>query len=121
MVPRFGRSIPEMSLILTEVTDFIVVTHDHLLGDLDQPTMSSASDIAFARAALDNCWGFVNGTVRPIFRPREHQRVMYNGHKRVHGLKFNSVVTQDGFIVNLFDPVGVFLFLNELHGPPIFL
>ena len=26
-------------------------------------------------AALDNCWDFIDGTVRPICRPQEHQRV----------------------------------------------
>ena len=53
-------------------------------------------------AALDNCWGFVDGTVRLISRPGEHQRVIYNGHKRVHGLKFQSVVAPNGLIANLY-------------------
>ena len=29
---------------------------------------------------------------------------MHNGHKRVHGIKFQSVVTPDGLIANLFPP-----------------
>ncbi|KAL9977147.1 hypothetical protein ACROYT_G014520 [Oculina patagonica] len=33
----------------------------------------------------------MDGTVRPIARPGERQRVLYNGHKRVHALKFQSV------------------------------
>ena len=37
MVPRFGRSVPELSLILAEVTDHVVNTQGHLLQDLDQP------------------------------------------------------------------------------------
>ena len=51
-------------------------------------------------AALRNCFGFVDGTVRPIPRPGENQRVVYNGHKRVHGLKFQSVVII--IIINLY-------------------
>lgn len=96
MIPRFGRSIPELSLILSEVTEFIVSTHGHLLQDMDQPWLRAAQLELFALvisqkgAALDNCWGFVDGMVRPICCPGEHQRVMYNGHKRVHGLKFQS-------------------------------
>ena len=39
-------------------------------------------------AALNNCFGFVDGT---ICRPGEHQRMVYNGHKRVHALKFQAV------------------------------
>ena len=47
----------------------------------------------------------MDGTVRPICRPKQHQRAVYNGHKRVHALKFQSVVTPNGLIANLFGPV----------------
>ena len=43
-------------------------------------------------APLDNCWRFVDGAVRAISRPGIHQRVLYNGHKRYHALKFQSFV-----------------------------
>jgi len=56
-------------------------------------------------AALDICWGFVDGTVRAICRPKVNQRVVYNGHKRVHSLKFQSVVAPNGLIANLLGPV----------------
>ena len=56
-------------------------------------------------AALDFCWGFVDGTVRPVCRPRENQRILYNGHKRVHAIKFQSIVTPNGLISNLFGPI----------------
>ena len=35
IVPRVGRLIPEMNLILAGVTDFIAETHGHLLRNLD--------------------------------------------------------------------------------------
>ena len=112
MIPRFGRSVPELSLILHEVSNFIYTNHGYLLIDLDQPWLNSNHLENFARAvyekgaALENCWGFVDGTVRPICRPGENQRVMYNGHKRVHALKFQSVVAPNGLIANLYGPVG---------------
>ena len=56
-------------------------------------------------AALDNCWGFVDGTVRPISRQKQQQRAVYAGHKRVHALKFQSVVTPNGLLATLFGPV----------------
>ena len=46
--------------------------------------------------------------VRPLCRPGEHQRVIYNGHKRVHALKFQCVALPNGLIGNLFGPVGKF-------------
>ena len=57
-------------------------------------------------AALRNCWGFVNGTVRLICRPNERiQKTLYNRHKRVHVLKFQSVVAAKRLIANLYGPV----------------
>ena len=35
-------------------------------------------------------------------------RVIYNGHKRVHALKFQCVALPNGLIGNLFGPVGKF-------------
>ena len=55
---------------------------------------------------LSNCFGFIDGTVRPICRPRENQRIVYNGHKRVHALKFQSVALPNGLIANMYGPVG---------------
>ena len=57
-------------------------------------------------APLDNCFGFIDGTVRPIARPGLNQRVLYNGHKRVHSLKFQAVAIPNGLIANLHGPVG---------------
>ena len=57
-------------------------------------------------AVLDNCFGFVDDTVRPICRPNTNQRIVYNGHKRVHSLKFQSIAIPNGLISNLYGPVG---------------
>ena len=62
--------------------------------------------IAAHGSALDNCLGFVDGTVRPIYRPAEHPRAIYNGHKRVHALKFQCVALPNGLIGYLYGPVG---------------
>ena len=34
------------------------------------------------------------------------QRIVFNGHKRVHGLKFQSIALPNGLIGNIFGPVG---------------
>ena len=47
---------------------------------------------------------FIDGTVRAISRPIIGQRLMFNRHKRVHALKFQSVVTLNGLIANLHGP-----------------
>ena len=55
--------------------------------------------------AIYNCFGFVDGTVRPVSRPRKNQRVLYNGHKKVHAIKFQSLAVPNGLIANLYGPV----------------
>ena len=83
----------------------------HLLTDLDQPWLSpqdlktSAGSIYNSGAALENSWGFFDGTVRPICISGRNQRVVYNGHKRVHALNFQSVAAPNGLIANLYGPV----------------
>ena len=56
-------------------------------------------------APLENYCGFVDKTVRPIYRPIENQRIVYNGHKKVHTIKFQSLVAPSGLMANLFGPV----------------
>ena len=93
------------------MTDLIFNQFNHLLRDLDQPWLAPACLQRYANAvhakgaALDSCWGFIDGTVRPICRPKRNQRVVYKGHKRVYALKFQSVVAPNGMIANLFGPV----------------
>lgn len=40
-------------------------------------------------------------------RPNQQQRIVYNGNKRVHSLKFQSVALPNGLIGNMFGPVGM--------------
>ena len=56
-------------------------------------------------AALENCWRFIDGTVWPVCRPGENQRAIYNGHKRVHPIKFQSVALPNGLVGHLYGPV----------------
>ena len=56
-------------------------------------------------APLENCWGLIDGTVRPLCKPDENQRILYTGHKWVHGIKFQYVVGPNRLIASLFGPV----------------
>jgi hypothetical protein len=53
---------------------------------------------------LPNIWGFIDGTIRRTCRPVRYQEAMYTRYKRCHGLKFQSVVTPDGFVAHLSGP-----------------
>ena len=113
MMYRFGRSVPEMSMIVNQVIDYIYETHGHLVTEWNNQLLhpvalqSYADAIHRNGAALDNCFGFVDGTVRSICRPTKHQRVVYNGHKRVHSIKFQAVSIPTGLIAHVYGPVGM--------------
>ena len=61
MIHRFARSVPELSLISSEVIDFIYATHGYLLRTLNQPWLSPHCLEEFANpvhqrgAALTSC------------------------------------------------------------------
>ena len=111
ILPRFGRPVPQLCMISNHVMNILYESWHHLLNNLQQNWLATnnlemfADVIHQAGAPLTSCWGFVDGTVRPINRPQRNQRIVYNGHKRVHSLKFQSVVTPNGLIANLFGPV----------------
>ena len=119
LIPRFGRPVPVLSMVSNQVLDHIYANHSHRILNwnptiLNPAALQDYSDAISAQgAALDNCFGFIDGTVRPICRPGEHQRVVYNGHKRVHALKFQCVALPNGLIGNLYGPVGKCLELKD--------
>jgi len=111
LTPRFARPEPQLCMISNAVMHSIYTSWRHLLLDLNQPWLSRPHLQTFTEvikekgAALQNCWGFIDGTVRPISRPGRNQRVMYNGHKKVHSIKFQSIAAPNGLIANLYGPV----------------
>ena len=111
LVPLFARPIPQLSIICNQITDFSFDRWHHLLNNLNQNWLSPANLQEFSNAvynkcdAVENCWGFVDGTVKAICKPKVNQGVVYNGHKRVHAIKFQCVVTPSGMIANLYGPV----------------
>lgn len=93
-------------LIFPNLPAFMSLQWNHQL--LSQANLERFAEVVHRKGSpLDNCFGFVDGTVRPVCRPGTlNQRLLYNGHKRVHGIKFQSVVTPNGMIANMYGPVG---------------
>lgn len=97
-----------MSMVTNTVLDYIFTTHSHRILQRNQLFCNRHSfkymlmQSRKREPALNNCFGFLDGTVRPICRPGEHQRVVYNGHK----LKFQSIDLPNGLIANMYGPVG---------------
>ena len=87
---------------------------------LDPAAFSAA--VYANEAPLEQCFGFIDGTVRQIARPVINQKIMYSGHKRVHCVKFQvssvyvyawittllhmqSVTMPNGLIAHLYGPL----------------
>ena len=118
MMARFGRPAPVLSMITNEVLDFIYTNHSHRILQWNPAILQPVKLEKYANAvqikggALDNCFGFIDGTVRPISWPGENQRSFYDGHKRVHALMFQPLAPPNGLIANMYGPVGEYV--NEI-------
>jgi len=94
IVPPFARPVPVLSMITNKVLDSIYTVHSHQIINwnpavLNPPALQSYAQVISQRESpLQNCFGFVDRTVRPIAKPDNNQRLVYNGHKRVHAVKF---------------------------------
>lgn len=109
----FGKFSAQLAEIFREVLQCFVQRHDQLItAPMNHSFMSSRVPV-YAQAihskigCLRNCIGYIDGTVIRIARPGGPdmlQRVVYNGHKRVHALKFQAVTTPDGLCLHLFGP-----------------
>ena len=106
----FGRGVSELSVIVNLVLSIIYDNWHHLLDTLPTAWLTTirlreGADAVLQWCPLANVWGFIDGTAMAIPRPVEAQRLFYSGHKRMHALKFQSVMTPFGIIAHLFGPL----------------
>ncbi|KAE8978631.1 hypothetical protein PR002_g24663 [Phytophthora rubi] len=105
----FGRDPTAISSISNGVLDFLYQSFPHLLlfddRRLTDATLSAYASAIYKKGApLQTCVGFIDGTVRGMCRPKKIQKYVYNGHKRKHALKYQSVLAPDGIIIHLSGP-----------------
>ena len=91
-----------MYKFILQVLDDVYSRFSHLLTDFDLVWLDKqqfAEAIQACGAPLNTCIGFVDGTTRAIARPSVNQRAMFNGHKRIHCLKFQVNITFTATII----------------------
>ena len=112
MISMFGRAVAELCMISNEVVDWIYYTRGHKVTHwnhaiIDTASLSTYADAIHNRgAALEDCFGFIDGTFRPISRLIVNKRTVYNGNKLVHAVKFQSGTLPNRLIGQLYGPVG---------------
>ncbi|KAL3247655.1 hypothetical protein MRX96_056932 [Rhipicephalus microplus] len=109
--PLFGRHSSALSDIVSQLFGHIDSTFGHLLADVNNHSWLSLNDLEEYSEAVYNrgaplryCWGFVDGTARPICRPTVNQRIYFSGHKRQHSVKYQSVMCANGIVCQLDGP-----------------
>lgn len=106
---EFGWKPERVSRIMNTLLRYIFDLWKDLLSfDPERltPTRLAMYTVAIREknAPLESCWGFVDGTVRPIARPVYGQEAVYNGWKRIHCLKYQAIIAPDGIIAHLYGP-----------------
>jgi hypothetical protein len=85
--------------------------HSLALQYLDNPVIFHGRMAYYAEQIYNKCglaettWGFIDGTLRRTCRPSFFQELLYSGHKRCHGIKFQSVFTPDGLFACMYGPI----------------
>ena len=98
-------------MITNQMIDFVYNVHRNRLLNWNHEVLrtvnlqSYVDAVTARRVPLSNCFGFIDGTIRPISRPGEHQRLLYNGYNRDHALKFQNIALPSGLTGNLHGPV----------------
>ena len=106
LVPMFKRDYSILSRIIKQITRFIIGKWYYLISFpshlINEEYILNCKDLFQFNHAI---FGFIDGTVRFMCRPGVHQKLWYNGHKRQHGLKLQSVILLNGIIIDLFGPI----------------
>lgn len=108
----FGRCPSDLCIIFYAMLDHVYNHFSYLVTDLSRPFWLSARHLEHYSATvhrkgapLRNIWGFIDGTVRPCCRPGMYQEILFSGHKRVHCIKFQSIMCPNGLHAHLFGPI----------------
>nr|GAT45576.1 predicted protein [Mycena chlorophos] len=108
---QYGRPQAAVSQVVNELCAYLDDRWAHLLdfdtsGVLAPESLQQYADAIYeAGAPLDSIWGFIDCTIRPVCRPHHLQRIVYNGYKKVHALKYQAVKLPNGLIGHLYGPM----------------
>lgn len=105
----FGRSRAWLSTVFTDTALFLYRTFLRILEwhpQLTYERMEAFSKATEKVGGVEGIWGFVDGTFRSHQRPlgQDDQRLVFSGHKRLHGINYQAIVTPNGIVSSLTGP-----------------
>ena len=101
LVKESGRSITQISEAVRFMIEHVHSHHSHLIDERafiawEDRFADFAAALRNTGVALPNLIGFIDGKLQYVCRPGRYQHVLYSGHKRVHGIKFQGIVFPNG-------------------------
>ena len=109
LVWESGRSTSALSECFNHMTRHVCFTFPHLRDSRSLRTYAAhfgqfAGAVHAKGAPLLNCVGFVDGTLQRCARPGKYQRVLFNGHRRCHSVKWQGITLPNGIMPMPFGP-----------------
>ena len=92
---RLSHIVPLLGRNPTEICDINYIFTANLISFL-----ALGTKLFYSRTNWQNWWS-VDRTVLQTFRPKVNQNIVYNGHKRAHGIEFQSLTLPSELIGNL--------------------
>jgi hypothetical protein len=110
LAERFGKSPAWLSNVYNDIATHLAATFADVLRW--RPALNNYHKLAdFAKAIEQSgcpgnglIWGFIDGTFNKFCRPEEAQELVYSGHKKGWGNKYQAIVTPDGMISSIWGP-----------------
>ena len=114
---ELGLSEPMLSRCFEWAVHFLTERYSEGLQDISRwaPYAAIWADAVYhaSNQRVPNIIGMIDGTCRTMCRPSngpldigvDVQREFYNGHHRVHCLKFQTVTAPNGLIIHVFGPI----------------
>ena len=107
LIPFFGHSISKMSRLIAALRLYLFSEYALKLTwipDITQRDVQRFCAGIHSKTNFPICFGFIDGTVRPVCKPGLLQGEVYNGKDRVHSLKYQGFSTPDGMLQQLSGP-----------------
>jgi hypothetical protein len=107
LIPFFGFSTSKSSRLIAALRLYLFSEYARKLSwipDLSMGDIKRMCEGIRNKTNFPLCFGFVDGTVRPVCKPGLLQGEVYNGKDRIHSLKYQGFSTPDGILQQLSGP-----------------
>ena len=109
LADRFTRSIPQLSRIINQLSDYLYRKKGHLLTSFKHFSVGAlerfASAIHAAGCPMTDVIALIDATFEDTACPTDDQHVYYSGYSKTHAYKFQGLTTPDGMIALCHGPI----------------